>query len=121
MVETVLIIEDNEKNLYLMEYLLKHAGMNTLSANSGVRGLAMAKAERPSLILMDIQLPEMDGFETTRRLKQEPETSGIPIIAVSSFATESSRKAAWAAGVSAYIAKPIQPEQFIEQIKQFLP
>ena len=117
----ILIIEDNLNNLYLMELLLKHAGFLTLSATNGAQGVDAAKRERPDLILMDIQMPVMDGFATTGLLKQDPTTKDIPVIGVSSFATAQSRNQGLNVGMSAYIEKPIDPENFIAQIKPYLP
>lgn len=117
----VLIVEDNANNLYLMEYLLKNSGYQIISAKDGIQGLALAQAEQPNLILMDIQMPDMDGFETTRQLKANPLTAAIPVIGVSSYAAENAIHTASQAGMVGYIAKPIIPEQFIEQIRGYLP
>lgn len=116
----VLIIEDNAQNLYLMEFLLQSAGLTTISAANGKLGLESALSEHPDLILMDIQMPEMDGFETTQKLKADPLTRDIPVIAVSSYAMPSSRKQATNAGMAAYIEKPIVPESFLSQLEPFL-
>lgn len=118
---TILIVEDNLNNFYLIEFLLTHSGYATLHAAEGVQGLAMARQALPDLILMDIQMPEMDGFEATRQLKADPATSHIPIVGVSSYATEGSRKRALDAGMSDYIEKPIMPETFLTQINPYLP
>jgi len=117
----VLIIEDNPQNLYLIEFLLHSAGIVTVSANNGRLGLQVAQKERPDLILMDVQMPEMDGYETTQHLKNDPQTRDIPVIGVSSYAMPSSRKQALAVGMAAYIEKPLVPETFLSQLEPFLP
>lgn len=117
----VLIIEDNPQNLYLIEFLLKSAGIASISAENGQTGLDMAHHEQPDLILMDIQMPKMDGYEATRLLKSNPETSHIPIVGVSSYAMPSSRQAALAIGMAEYIEKPLVPETFLARLKPFLP
>ncbi|MCQ8181810.1 response regulator [Methylomonas sp. SURF-1] len=117
----ILIVEDNPQNLYLIEFLLRSANIATVSAANGEQALAMARSERPDLILMDIQMPEMDGYEATRKLKSDPETRNIPVIGVSSYAMPSSRKEALAAGMAAYIEKPLIPETFLSQLQPFLP
>lgn len=117
----VLIVEDNPQNRYLLEFMLHSAGLTTLSASNGQHGLEAALSEQPDLILMDIQMPEMDGYETTRLLKQDPKTRDIPVIGVSSYAMASSRKQALEAGMVAYIEKPLMPETFLSQLEPFLP
>lgn len=117
----VLIVEDNLQNLYLVEFLLKSAGIATIAANNGQLGLELARKEQPALILMDLQMPEMDGYETTRQLKSDPNTCNIPVIGVSSYAMPSSRKAAIDVGMAAYIEKPLIPETFLSQLQPFLP
>lgn len=121
MTAKILIVEDNPQNLYMLEFLLHSAGIATTTAANGELGLTMARRERPDLILMDIQMPQMDGFEATRRLKDDPETRDIPVIGVSSYAMPSSRKEAIAAGMVAYIEKPLIPETFLSQLEPFLP
>ncbi len=117
----ILIVEDNQNNLYLMEYLLQHSGYTTLSALDGQQGLDAAQREQPDLILMDIQMPKMDGFELTRLLKENPATCEIPVVGVSSYATEGSRQTAQSVGMVAYIEKPIIPESFVSQVLPYLP
>lgn len=117
----VLVIEDNPQNLYLIEFLLHSAGIATVTASNGLLGLQAAQRQNPDLILMDIQMPEMDGYETTRQLKNNPQTCNIPVIGVSSYAMPSSRKQALAVGMAGYIEKPLVPETFLSQLKPFLP
>lgn len=117
----VLIIEDNAQNRYLMEFLLQSAGITTVCATNGKLGVESAQQEHPDLILMDIQMPEMDGFEATQKLKADPSTCNIPVIGVSSYAMPSSRKQASTVGMAAYIEKPLIPETFLSQLEPFLP
>lgn len=116
----ILIVEDNEQNLYLSTFLLEKQGHEVIQARNGQEGLDRAAAERPDLILLDIQLPVMDGYEVARRLKQAQETQLIPIVAVTSYAMAGDREAVLAAGCEGYIEKPIDPDRFTEQIKGFL-
>ncbi len=117
----VLYIEDNEANMYLVSYILTARGHQMLQAWDGAEGVMRARAARPDLILLDIQLPGMDGYETTRRLRAEPELAGIPIVALTSYAMAGDRGKALAAGCAGYIEKPINPDTFVAQIEQFLP
>ena len=116
----ILIVEDNEQNLYLTTFLLEKQGYDVVQVRNGEEGLDLAVAERPDLILLDIQLPVMDGYEVSRRLKQAQETQSIPIVAVTSYAMAGDREAVLAAGCEGYIEKPIDPERFVEQVKGFL-
>ncbi|RJR17127.1 MAG: response regulator [Desulfobacteraceae bacterium] len=116
----ILIVEDNEQNLYLETFLLEKQGYDVIQARNGQEGLDTAAAERPDLILLDIQLPVMDGYEVARRLKQSQETQRIPILAVTSYAMAGDREAVLAAGCEGYIEKPIDPDHFAEQVKRFL-
>ena len=117
----VLYIEDNEANMYLISYMLTARGHLMLQAWDGAEGVERALTARPDLILLDIQLPGMDGYETARRLRAEPDLAGIPIVALTSYAMVGDREKALAAGCSGYIEKPINPDTFVEQIEQFLP
>jgi len=103
----ILYIEDNDDNVYVMRNRLGRAGFTVLAAVDAEQGLAMAAAERPDLILMDLGLPGLDGWEATRRLKAAPETKGIPVIAVSAHAMSGDREKALAAGCDDYEPKPI--------------
>ncbi len=116
----VLIVEDNEQNRYLLQYMLEESGYEVVTATSGTQALTMTARQRPDLILMDIQLPDMDGMEVTRRIR-ELETEGrVPIVAVTSFAMAGDRERALAAGCDGYIEKPIVPENFLEEIEKYL-
>ena len=117
----ILIIEDNEQNMYLLTFLLNQHGHEVVQAGDGKQGIDLAERENPDLILLDIQLPEMDGYAVTRKIKTIRALSGIPIVAVTSYAMMGDREKAMAAGCSGYIEKPINPETFTEQIREFLP
>lgn len=116
----ILIVEDNEQNLYLTTFLLEKQGHDVFQARNGQEGLDRAAAECPDLILLDIQLPVMDGYEVARRLKQVRETRSIPIVAVTSYAMAGDREAILTAGCEGYIEKPIDPDRFVEQVRGFL-
>jgi two-component system, cell cycle response regulator DivK len=116
----VLVIEDNEKNRYLISFILKGEGYKVAEAITGEEGVGMAVSERPDLILMDIQLPGIDGYEATRRIRATPSGAGIPIIALTSYAMTGDRERALAAGCTGYVEKPINPDTIIEEIQKYL-
>jgi two-component system, cell cycle response regulator len=116
----ILVIEDNPANLELMVYLLRAYKYEPLSASDGEVGLELARRERPDVVVCDIQLPRMDGYEVVRRLKAAPETRAIPVIAVTAFAMVGDRDRALAGGFDGYIGKPITPETFVSQVELFL-
>jgi CheY-like chemotaxis protein len=120
MKKRVLVVEDNEQNLYLATFLLEKSGYEIITARDGVEAVEKAKAEKPDLILMDIQLPEMNGYEATRKMKGVPEISHIPIVAVTSYAMVGDREKALAIGCVGYIEKPFMPETFISEIEKHL-
>jgi two-component system cell cycle response regulator DivK len=117
----ILIIEDNDQNLYLTTFILEKNGYEVFQARDGVEGIKLAKKIRPTLILLDIQLPVMDGHAVARELTGDPELSNIPIIAVTSYAMVGDRENILAAGCTGYIEKPINPETFLSDIKNYLP
>jgi len=119
MSETVLIIEDNEQNFYLIEFLLEKNGFTVIGARNGREGIQMARTHKPSAILLDIQLPEMDGYAVAAELKTHDETKGIPIIAVTSYAMMGDRERILGSGATGYIEKPINPETFVEEIRRY--
>lgn len=116
----VLVIEDNEQNLYLMRFLLEKNGFIVEDAKDGKRGLERASELKPNLILLDIQLPKMDGYAVARELRKNNELADTPIVAVTSYAMVGDRERILAAGADGYIEKPIDPEKFIEQIKEHI-
>ena len=117
----VLVIEDNEQNLYLVTFLLERYGLEIIPARTGPQGVALADHVRPDLILLDIQLPGMDGYEVARRLRQNAFLVDVPIVAVTSYAMEGDREKGLLAGCVGYIEKPINPETFLMEIRPFLP
>jgi len=118
---TILIVEDNRRSMLLIQDLLQIHGFRTLEAFDGEEGIARAKAERPDLILMDIQLPGMDGLTAARLLRQDPVTAGIPVVALTAHAMKGDRERALKAGCNGYIAKPIDTRRFLAQVQAFLP
>jgi two-component system cell cycle response regulator DivK len=113
----ILVIEDNAQNRYLAAFLLEHAGHVVYQAETGAQGLEMAQRLIPDLILLDIQLPEMDGHEVTRILKGMPSLREIPVVAVTSYAMAGDREKCLAAGAEGYIEKPIDPETFVAEVE----
>lgn len=120
MAARVLIVEDNAANLELMTYLLGASGYATLIARDGLDGLQLANKELPDLIICDVQMPAMSGYELAHRLKHTRTLQETPLIAVTAFARASDRAEALAAGFDGYLAKPIDPETFIQEIEAFL-
>lgn len=116
----ILIIEDNEHNLYLQTFILQKNGHEVIQASSGESGIARAAQELPDLILLDIQLPGMDGYTVAEALRKNPAIVHIPIIAVTSYAMTGDRERILASGCTSYIEKPINPETFHTEIAQFL-
>ena len=121
MTKRILVVEDQEDNRQILRDLLGSVGYDMIEAGDGEAGVAAAAAQRPDLILMDIQLPVMDGYEATRRIKANPELKGIPIIVVTSYALSGDEAKARAAGCDAYVTKPYSPRQLLAKIKEFLP
>jgi two-component system cell cycle response regulator DivK len=121
MTKRILIIEDQEDNRQIMHDALAASGYESLAACTGEQGLALAEHEKPDLILMDIQLPGMDGYEVTRRIKRNAELTSIPIIAVTSYALSGDDQKAFAAGCDGYLTKPVSPRLLIAKIREYLP
>jgi two-component system, cell cycle response regulator DivK len=117
----VLYIEDNEQNLYLITFILQAKSYEVLQARSGEDGIHLAEQSRPDLILLDIQLPEMDGYEVAKRLRSNPGLAKTPIVALTSYAMAGDREKALSSGCDGYIEKPINPETFITQMEAHLP
>jgi two-component system, cell cycle response regulator DivK len=116
----VLIIEDNSDNYYLMRYLLENKGYRVIGADSGWMGIEMALYNIPAIILLDIQLPGMDGYAVARRLRAHPQLDDTPIVAVTSYAMVGDKEQALAAGANGYIEKPINPDTFVQEIEEYL-
>lgn len=117
----VLIVEDNSTNMTLAVFLVKSAGHTVITATTAEAGLTLARAQHPDLILMDIQLPGMDGLEATRILKGDAATSAIPVIALTALAMKGDKERILAAGCDGYIAKPLSYRDFLAAISDHLP
>ncbi len=116
----ILLIEDNDQNRYLATFLLEKHGYEVVPAVDGLTGIELAAKVRPLLILLDIQLPRMDGYAVARELRRNPALNGIPIVAVTSYAMMGDREKALAAGCDGYLEKPIDPETFVANIERHL-
>ncbi|MFH2102235.1 MAG: response regulator [Chloroflexota bacterium] len=116
----VLLVEDNKDNFELVRFLLERAEYEVLAATNGLDGLAIARQEKPDLILMDLSLPELDGWEAGKILKADPETAGIPLLALTAHTLPGDRKRALEAGFDGYISKPINVPGFAEAIANAL-
>lgn len=121
MSKRILVVEDHEDNRQILRDLLGSVSYEMIEAWDGEAALIKASAEKPDLILMDIQLPGIDGYEATRRIKSDPATASIPIIVVTSYALSGDEEKARAAGCNAYVAKPYSPRQLLAKIREFLP
>ncbi len=117
----VRVIEDHEDNRRIVRDLLRATGYEMIEAVTGEDGVAAAERERPDLILMDIQLPGIDGYEATRRIKANPELSKTPIIAVTSYALSGDDQKAFSAGCDGYVTKPYSPRMLLAKIREYLP
>jgi two-component system cell cycle response regulator DivK len=120
MTKTVLIVEDNELNMKLFNDLLEANGRATLRTKSGVEAVALARAHKPDLILMDIQLPEVSGLEVTRWLKEDAELRHIPVVAITAFAMKGDEEKILQGGCEGYLSKPISVAKFLETVNAFL-
>jgi len=120
MSDTLLIIEDNEQDFYMMRFLLEKSGYRVLGAENGREGVEKASRHVPRAILLDIQLPGIDGYAVAAEIKKHGELKGVPIIAVTSYAMVGDRERILAAGATGYIEKPINPETFVEEIRKHL-
>jgi len=118
--KTVLLVEDNEDNRIVYSTILRHFGYNVTEALNGEEGIAKARSEKPDLILMDISIPIIDGWEATQVLKHDPETNDIPIIALTAHALASDREKAMEVGCDGYLAKPCEPRAVVAEVQRFL-
>jgi two-component system cell cycle response regulator DivK len=116
----ILVVEDQADNRQILRDLLGNAGFDLIEAENGEEALAALAKQRPDLILMDIQLPIMDGYEATRRIRADPEMKGIPIIAVTSYALTGDEAKALAAGCNAYVTKPYSPRALLAKVREYL-
>jgi two-component system, cell cycle response regulator DivK len=121
MPKKVLIVEDNELNMKLFHDLLEAQGYETLETREGLSALSLARQHKPDLILMDIQLPGIDGYEATRRIRAIPAIAKVPIIAVTSYALSGDEAKTREAGCDGYVAKPFSPRQLLAKVREFLP
>ena len=118
---TILIVEDNPTNMKLSTFVLESADYAVITATDAEIGLTLARESHPDLVLMDIQLPGMDGYEATRRIKADPALSSIPIIAVTSYALSGDEDKCREAGCDGYVSKPYSPRQLLAKVREFLP
>jgi two-component system cell cycle response regulator DivK len=121
MSKRILVVEDQEDNRQIIRDMLSATDYEIIEAESGEQALEAVAKQRPDLILMDIQLPGIDGYETTRRIKADPALRSIPIIAVTSYALSGEEQKARAAGCDVYVPKPYSPRQLLAKIRQYLP
>ena len=120
MKHTILVIEDNDQNLYLVTFLLEQNGFRVVAARNGQDGIDLACLESPALILLDIQLPLMNGYEVASKLRRIDAVKSIPIIAVTSYAMVGDREKALEAGCTGYMEKPINPSTFMDEVKRYI-
>ena len=121
MSKRILAVEDHAENRRILRLLLNSAGYELIEAATGEEGIAVAEKERPDLILMDIQLPGLDGYEATRRIKANPALRHIPIIVVTSYALSGDDVKAFAAGCDAYVTKPFVPRELLAKVREYVP
>ncbi len=117
--ERVLVVEDNEKNMKLVRDILEAMGYSPLEASSGEQALTLAAEQAPALVLMDIQLPDLDGSEALRRLREDERTAGIPVLALTAQAMQGDRERFLAAGFDGYLSKPIDIDELLETVRRF--
>jgi len=116
----ILVVEDNRASMYLIRFILEKNGYEVIVAKDGTSGVELAIKEKPDLIIMDLQLPDINGLEATKRIRASKAGSKIPIIALTSYAMVGDREEALAAGCTSYIQKPINPETFMAEIEKYL-
>ena len=121
MTKRILVVEDQEDNRRILRDLLAHAGYDVIEVGDGEQALVAVAEHHPDVILMDIQLPLLDGYEATRRIKADPALKHIPIIVVTSYALSGDEAKARAAGCDAYVAKPYSPRALLAKIREYLP
>jgi len=121
MLARILVVEDNATNLDLVRYLLAHSGYTVLEARDGAQGVLLARRERPDLILCDLQMPLLDGYQVLEQLRGAAESSNWVIVALTAFSMSNDRHKVLAAGFDGYLSKPIEPELFVSQVEAYLP
>lgn len=118
--QTILLVEDNEDNRIIYTTVLRHVGYDVIEALDGVQAIALARSAQPDLILMDISIPEIDGWEATRILRKDPATSAIPIIALTAHALQDDREKAVQVGFTSYLAKPVEPRAVVAEVQRWI-
>ena len=118
--QTLLLVEDNEDNRIIYSTVLRHLGYQVIEAQDGVEAVELARSTQPDLILMDISIPRMDGWEATRILRADPRTSAIPIVALTAHALADDRERAAEVGFSSYLAKPIEPRVVVAEVRRWI-
>ena len=116
----MLLVEDNEDNRTIYSTVLRYLGYQVIEAVDGLEAVALARSERPALILMDISIPGMDGWEATRVLREDPSTRNIPIVALTAHALADDRKRAMEVGFNSYLAKPIEPNAVVAEVRRLI-
>jgi CheY-like chemotaxis protein len=116
----VLVVEDQAENLELMVYLLQAFGHQTLTAGNGAEGVAAVSRDHPDLVIMDLQMPVMDGYEAAKLLKADPAVAAIPLVAVTAYAMVGDRERIMACGFDGYMTKPIDPQTFVRELERYL-
>lgn len=117
---TILLVEDNADNRDIYRTVLEHFGYDVVEAHDGEVGIRLARERRPDLILMDISIPKVDGWEATRRIKSDASTRSIPVIALTAHALEEDRERAREAGCDGYLAKPVEPRRVVQEVERFV-
>lgn len=118
--KTVLLVEDNEDNLTVYRTILEHVGYRVIEARDGEQGVERARSGHPDMILMDVSIPKIDGWEATRRIKGDEATREIPVVALTAHALEEDRERARAAGCNGYLAKPVEPRRVLEEVRRLI-
>src|SRR6478735_4967106 len=118
--QTVLLVEDNEDNRIIYSTVLRHLGYEVVEAQDGLRAIELARSVKPDIILMDISIPELDGWEATRILRQDPITKDIPIVALTAHALADDRERATALGFTSYLAKPVEPRAVVAEVRRWI-
>jgi CheY-like chemotaxis protein len=118
--QTILLVEDNEDNRIIYTTVLRHVGYDVIEAQDGVQAIALARSARPDLILMDISIPEIDGWEATRILLEGEDTRSIPIIALTAHALQDDREKAVKLGFTSYLAKPVEPRAVVAEVQRWI-
>ena len=121
MATRILVIEDNAANLELVRYLLAARGYSVIEARNGMQGVTLAREQRPDMIVCDLQMPVLDGFQVLEQLRADSVTAEMVVVAVTAFSMPADRRKVLTAGFDGYISKPIEPETFVGEIEAFLP